>query len=466
MSLKKNVIANFLGNGYVVILQFALVPFLLKYLGTEAYGLVGIYMTLLAALNMLDMGLSPALSRELARLSAIPNAHNLMRITVTTLESIYFAIAILIVLAFFFISPWLVHHWLNNNTLPSETVITCLRLIGAQCALQFMTNFYTNGLNGLQHMVRANYVLSLNHTLRAFFGLLVLIQMSANVEFYFLSQLIMTFVGLLLTAHALYKKLPSLNPQANKKINFEDRIKARFSMERLDACKRFATGMAITSVLTFFIMQTDKIIVSKLVSLEEFGYYTVAVSIAVTIAGAAGLVSKSVLPRMTQLIAINDIETTKSLYLKASSLVAWIILPISGLLIIFKYEFLTLYLGDPKSVEFISPVFALLMTGYAIHSLMYIPYSFSLAHGWTRYGINTSIVAIIIMTPVTIYTTLKYGIYGAAASWTILSIGYLCFSLRYLHSRFYKELAIKVYKIIGLQLIIFVLCIFISFFNQ
>lgn len=443
--LKKNIIANFLGNGYVVLLQFALVPFLFKYLGTEAYGLVGIYMTLLAALNMLDMGLSPALSRELARLSAIPSTHNLMRITFTTLESIYFVISILIILVFFFASPWLTQYWLNSNNLPSETVIACLRLIGAQCALQFLTNYYTNGLNGLQHMVRANYVLALNHTLRAFFGLIVLIQFSASVELYFLTQLMMTFVGLLLTGYAIYTKLPKSAPKIDKNINLKDIIKLRFSMERLDACKHFATGMALTSMLTFFIMQTDKIILSKLVSLEEFAYYIVAVNIAVTIGGVAAIISRSVLPRMTQLVTNNNTDALKTLYLKSSSLVAWLILPIAGLLIAFQQQFLTLYLGDVEKANHIAPVFSLLIIGYAIHSLNYIPYALSLAYGWTRYGINISIVAFLVMTPITIILTLHFGLLGSASSWVLLSIGYFTLSILYLHKHCLPKTALQWY---------------------
>lgn len=456
--LKRNIISNFLGNGYVVILQFALVPFLLKYLGAEAYGLVGIYITLLAALNMLDMGLSPALSRELARLSVLPNSAHLMRSTVTTLESIYFVIALLIMGVFYFCAPIIAKYWLNNNALPLETISACLRLMGFQCALQFLTNYYTNGLIGLQRMARANGVLVLNHTMRAVGGLLVLIVATANVQVYFLSQVLLTLVGLLITAYALYHALPAgiaTNELANNKLQ---KLKLRFSLERFSACKRFAAGMAITSTCVFFIMQTDKIILSKLVSLEQFGYYTVAISIATTIAGAAGVISRSVLPRMTQLVALNEAEALKTLYLKSSSFVAWVVLPIAGLLIVFNQQFLTLYLGNIDRVAYIAPVFTLLMFGYAVHSLMYIPYALTLAHGWTRYGINISIVVIVVMTPITILATLKYGVVGAASAWVVLSLGYLCFSIKYLHQKIHKDWMWSFYRGISLQLLILVLC--------
>lgn len=460
--LKRNIISNFLGNGYVVILQFALVPLLLKYLGAEAYGLIGIYITLLAALNMLDLGLSPALSRELARLSALPNSTKLMRSTVTTLECVYFAIALLIISIFYFGAPLIAKYWLNNNALPIKTISVCLQLMGVQCAFQFLTNYYTNGLNGLQRMVRANGVLALNHTLRAVAGLLVLIVASANVQVYFLSQVLFTFVGLLITAYALYNAMPAGISTHELTHNRLQKLKQRFNLERFNACKHFAAGIAVTSALTFFIMQTDKIILSKLVTLEQFGFYTVAINIAMTIGAGAALISRSALPRMTQLVAVNDLEALKVLYLKASSLVAWLILPIAGLLIAFNHQFLTLYLGDVERVAYIAPIFTLLMIGYAVHSLMYVPYALSLAYGWTRYGVNVSMVAILVMTPITIFATLKYGAIGAAASWVILSLGYFTFSMSYLHKCCLPKAILEWYQVVIVPLLISSVIVMIS----
>ena len=40
----------------------------------------------------------------------------------------------------------------------------------------------------------------------------------------------------------------------------------------------------------------------------------------------------------------------------------------------------------------------------------------------------------------------------------ILSIGYLCFSLRYLHQKFHKDMMWKFYKAIVIQVMILILC--------
>ncbi len=58
MLLKINIGSNFLGAGYQVLLQFALLPVILKALGSEAYGLVGLFTVLSALFSLLDFGYS------------------------------------------------------------------------------------------------------------------------------------------------------------------------------------------------------------------------------------------------------------------------------------------------------------------------------------------------------------------------------------------------------------------------
>ena len=70
------------------------IPFYIKFMGVEAYGLIGIFATLLAIFSLLDMGLASTLTREMARLSVIAGKEQEMRNLVRTLEVIYWGFAI------------------------------------------------------------------------------------------------------------------------------------------------------------------------------------------------------------------------------------------------------------------------------------------------------------------------------------------------------------------------------------
>lgn len=461
--LKRNIISNFIGNGYVVVLQFALVPILLRYLGTEAYGLIGIYATLLALINLLDFGLSPTLTRELARLSANPNSDQQIKNTLSTLETLCIGIALIMILFFVISAPLLSKHWLSNNSLPTETVVNCLRLMGAQAAFQLVTNFYTSGMQGLQRMFRANGILFANHTIRAVLALFVLIQLNQGTEVYFISQLVATVIGLFFTVYGLYSALPKLQ-KVNHSSSFFLKIICRFNLDSFNACKKYIGALAIISFCSFLITQTDKIILTKIVSLADFGLYSIAASIAITVAGGAGLISRAVLPRMTQLVVLNELETLKVLYFKTLSFVAWLILVVASVLILFHEQILTIYLGNNAQLPVISRVFMLLMFGYALHSLMYIPYTLTLAYDWVRFGITTSIVAFVIMVPLTTICTLKYGILGAATAWVVITVIYLGFCLIFLHRRIFKGCLLKSYQAFAMPLLILITTFIYSFF--
>jgi len=67
MSLKRNILANYASQFYVTIIYIVMVPSYIKYMGSEAYGLIGFFAMLQVWFALLDMGLTPTMSRETAR---------------------------------------------------------------------------------------------------------------------------------------------------------------------------------------------------------------------------------------------------------------------------------------------------------------------------------------------------------------------------------------------------------------
>jgi O-antigen/teichoic acid export membrane protein len=85
-SVKKNIVANFAGKAWASIMSLVFIPLYIKFMGIEAYGLIGIFVSLIAILAILDMGLSSTLSRELARLSTSEDTAQESKDLVRTME--------------------------------------------------------------------------------------------------------------------------------------------------------------------------------------------------------------------------------------------------------------------------------------------------------------------------------------------------------------------------------------------
>ena len=137
MSLvKKNLLANFMGKGWSALMGFAFVPFYIKLMGIEAYGLVGFFSTLVAVFALLDLGLTTTLNRELARYSALPDKALEMRNLVRTLEVVYWGLAGLIGLITMLLAPFIARQWLHFEDLP--TAFSTNLIVTYQFFLRFM----------------------------------------------------------------------------------------------------------------------------------------------------------------------------------------------------------------------------------------------------------------------------------------------------------------------------------------
>ena len=155
-NLRHNVLASVLGKVWNVLLSLAVVPVYLRVLGVEAYGLIGIFVTLMGIVVLFDLGLGTALSRELARYSAGGDNAREMRNLLRSVETIYWLIGLLIGFALVAAAPLLAEHWIKPQALTRETVERTLVLIGIAIASVWPRALYANGLTGMQRQVALN----------------------------------------------------------------------------------------------------------------------------------------------------------------------------------------------------------------------------------------------------------------------------------------------------------------------
>ncbi len=62
MSLKANIIASYLSQAYITLASIVVLPLYIRYMGAEAYGLVGFFTLLQVWFSLLDMWLKPMLA--------------------------------------------------------------------------------------------------------------------------------------------------------------------------------------------------------------------------------------------------------------------------------------------------------------------------------------------------------------------------------------------------------------------
>lgn len=421
--IRRNVVANIAGSGWAVLMSLAFVPVYIHFLGIEAYGLIGIFLALVAILSLLDLGLSTTLNRELARLSVQAGSARQMRDLLRTLEVVYWMIGLLVGIAVVVLAPAIATHWVTAQQLPQESVERAFVIMGIAIACQWPLTLYSGGLSGLQRQVLLNAMSAVLATVRNVGAALVLWQVSTTIEAFLAWQLAVNLIQTLVTGVALWRSLP----RAPTTAGFQPRL--------LREVWRFAAGMTGISVMAIVLTQLDKVILSKVLSLEAFGYYSLAWRVAAGLYYLVGPVSAAFFPRFSQLAALDEEEGLARLYHRSCQLMSVIVLPVTIVLALFPGEFLLLWTFDATIAAESSTMLGLLVVGTAINCLMILPLSVQLAHGWTRLVFFTNTVAVIVLAPMIYFMSLRYGGTGAAWVWIILNCGYVIFMLPMMHRR-------------------------------
>ncbi|MFA7062233.1 MAG: oligosaccharide flippase family protein [Pedobacter sp.] len=425
MSLKKNVIANFSGGVWSALMGIAFVPFYIRLMGAESYGLIGVFFSIQTMLAVLDLGLSQTLGREMARLSVDRKNAQLMVDTARTLEIIYWVVAIGVVALIAIFSDFIAYRWLNPELLSRKTLQEALWVVAIVVGLRWPVALYMGGLNGLQRQVDVNIISAVFATLQGAGAIAVLWYFEPTVRAFFMWQALIALLQVVVFKIVLWKNLRS-------------DLNGKFYWPLLKNLWRFAAGMTATSLLSTVLMQMDKILLSKLLSLSEFGYYTFAASVAAVISRLVGPIFTAYYPRFVELVSKGDQPELIKTYHKGCQILAITIIPFTLTLAFFSKEVLQLWVRDSNIVEHSFLLVSLLVIGNALNGLMNMPYAIQLAFGWIRLGVYVNIFTVIVLAPAIYFSTLRWGAIGAAVVWMVLNSFYFIICIQIMHRHLLK----------------------------
>jgi O-antigen/teichoic acid export membrane protein len=408
-------------------MALAFVPMYIQYLGIESYGLIGVFGIIQASLGIFDLGMRPALAREMARFTAGACGEQYIWDLLRSCEVTIGALALLFASMNWVASGWLASEWIDTQTLPHQSVSWSLALMGLATSVQFVESLYSSTLAGLQRQVAQNAISSTVATMRGVGAIAILEWVAPTAMAFFIWQSICAVVGLGLSAGVVYRHLPS--PPAAP----------RFSITCLQSVWRFATGLFVITLLALLLTQVDKILLSRLLTLDLFGYYTLASTTAGSLALGVTPIAAAYYPRFNQFIARGDGESLRTAYHQSSQLVSVIVGSAAAVLCVMADPILMAWTGSAELSERVAPTLTVLGLGTFMNCLMWIPYQLQLAHGWTSLAIATNTIAVILLVPALLVIVPTHGMLGAAWIWVLLNAGYLVINVQLMHRRILRS---------------------------
>jgi len=444
-----NLLANLLGHGSNAGLAFLVYPWFVFYLGQEAFGVVGFHVSLQATITLFDFGISVAANRELARLSAQPNSAQAMRSLVRSLQRIYWCMALLLGSTLFLLAPILAEHWLQPRELDPAYLANALRWMAVAIALQWPTFLYANCIGGLQRQTLLNGVQLLASLGRYPGALLWLAFASPTLDVYFFNQCCVSFGHTATVMFILWRILPkSERSEASEAIDWK-------------SIRAFAIGVGSISVLNLILTQYDKLLLSTLLPLREFGYYSQAVALVAGLGIIGTPIGAAVFPRFSQMVATHAMDELREIYHHAMQLLSALLLPLSVTMITFGDSLLFVWTGNAVTAQNAATVMRLLAFAMTIYALLSLPNCLQYAHGQTRLLLQIYVVAIAIYLPLGFLMATWHGGEGAAGALSIVLLAMFVLGVPLVHRRlmpgdvlrwYFEDIALPLTPVLALNI--------------
>ena len=401
----------------MAVINILMVPVFIRYMGVEAYGLVGIYALLQAWFQLLDLGLTPTLIRETARFRGGATDALHIRRLLRVLEWIFYGMGLIGGVLMVCGSNYIALHWLKASRVPPVEVHRAVVLMAGIVTLRWVSGIYRGALTGFERLVWLSWFNIAVTTARFVLVVPVFKLLGTSPTAFFSYQAGLAVIEVVVLILQTYRTLPA-RPKPPM---------VAWEWSPLKEVVKFSLSAAFTGSVWVIVTQTDKLVLSKMLTLKNYALYTLAVLAANGLFSLFSPIASAVLPRMTRLMAEHDEEGMIGVYRQATQLVAIACIPAAVVLTIWAPQVLFLWTGDLEIARSVSPVLALYAIGNGFLVLGALPYYLQFAKGNLRLHVIGNAIFLAWLIPVLIWATVRMGFIGAGCAW--LASNFLYFSL-------------------------------------
>ncbi len=407
--ISRNIVANLVGGCLTVVLTLAAVPIQAGLLGVECFGLLAFMASLQNIATILDLGLGVTAIREIA--ADHSPGHRASHLLIRTLVTAYVAIGMVLGITLFTASPWIAGHGINLGTLEPGKAMLAIQILALTLVVRWPTAILYSVVSGLQRLDIGNALRLFATGLRLGGGLVILLAWP-DLHAFMLWQLAAGLVELMCAALACRRLLPGLSPLP---------CLAREVVARV---WRFSVVVNLLSIQSLLLTQVDRLLLGRIGSVEELGYYSVAYSLALGISAIQGFITTAMLPAFSATAAPEQRADRVKRFWKASQVLLYLTTLPSALLIAFSGDLLAVVFA-PAVVERSSGILAVLGLGFLVSVIPSMPFTLAMSSGHERLPLMINFAVLGIYLPALWLLIGAHGGMGAAYAWLGLNAFYV-----------------------------------------
>lgn len=404
MSLRRNTLWNIAGAGIPFLLGAVTIPYLLRQVGVEAFGILTLVWALIGYFSLFDFGFGRALTQQVATNRAAGQIEQLPSLVKTgllfTLATGLVGGALLAGLA----NP-LGYKWLNVTVSLQQSTVYSLLIASLGIPLTTLTTGLKGVLEAYEDFKAANMLRLLLGV--ANFGLPVLSVMAFGPSLAMMVSSLIAARLAVLVAHMylVYKKLPL------------GWVEAKFNRRKMDELLSFGSWMTVSNIVSPLMVVADRFIISSVLGASLVAYYTVPSDFLIRILIIPGALAAALFPRLTSMMT-TDRKGAKSLYEKSLKVTTITMLPICLSIAIFSYWGLSLWLGEGFAQNSWK-ITSVLSVGLLLNGIAQVPFAAVQAAGNAQTTALLHLGEFVFYLPLLFVFLHYFGLQGAAIIWVI-----------------------------------------------
>lgn len=419
MSLRRNTIWNLAGIGLPLLLAAVTIPYLIRQVGIEAFGILTLVWALIGYFSLFDFGLGRALTQQVAAARSAGLEATLPSLVKTGLWfNAGTGLVGGVVLAMI---AWpLAQRWLNVSLPLQDSTLSAL-LISA-IGIPFTTA--TTGLRGILEAYEDFRIVNLLRMVlgAANFGLpaLSVMFLSNSLVWMVLSLIGARVVMFFLHAWMAHQKLPS------------GWMNAPFSKDKMRGLLGFGAWMTVSNIVSPLMVTADRFVISGVLGASMVAYYTVPFEALIRVLVIPGALTAALFPRLT-ILMVSDVAEARRLYRKCLKIVTAALLPVCLVIGLGSSWGLTLWLGEDFAAHS-WVIVSVMAAGLLLNGIAHVPFAAIQAAGDARTTACLHLFELALYIPLLFFCMQAFGILGAAIAWTA-RVGLDFFALMYFAMR-------------------------------
>ncbi|TRZ92019.1 MAG: hypothetical protein D4R88_01090 [Methanosarcinales archaeon] len=187
---------------------------------------------------------------------------------------------------------------------------------------------------------------------------------------------------------------------------------------------QYTAQMTVISLTAFAYLQADKVILSKILPINTFGYYYFAYSLVAKGALVTMAISHAVFPHISNLYGTGGRDVLEKQYHKLQDLLCFLIVPIFAAISFASLPLFSYIFNEDIARTLVLPT-TLLCMGFYMTGTLTIPYNISFVVGKPNIVAHQNLLVMFIVLPVTFLCIRMWGMVGA--SFSIIVYGLFCY---------------------------------------